>query len=298
MTNSLIRSAAALVLPTALVACSGITMVKDGTVLLAANNDYSYSSNMLLRVTPAVDGQFGRICLSMETVPGWTPVGMKCMNDQGLAYMHAVVPKSVTPYDPDKPQFRHNFLEKIVAEAATVKQAISLVRAYSLPPQHSAHVHLLLADASGDSAVIEWVDGDVKVLRRSGMTQIITNSLLSKPDPPEPPKSRFWRGSRMLESLSEPSVNAAVSVLKEISIRGRYKGDEVGSIDSAVFDITGRKVHVFYKRDFDHGLVLDLDSELAKGPRTEPLSKIFPNPIPFETGFRAETGPYTPKGEK
>jgi len=298
MLNSLICIAAALVAPAVLGACSGITIVKNGTVLLAANNDYSWSSNMQLHVTPASDGLFGRICLSMETVPGWTPVGMKCMNDQGLALSHAVVPKSITPYDPDKPQFRHNFLEKIVAESATVKQAISMIRAYSLPAEHNAHIHVILADSSGDSAVIEWVDGEVKVLRRSGPTQIMTNSLLSKPDAKEGPNSRLSRGSRMLAELKEPSVAAAVSVLKEISIRARYKEQDVGTIDSAVFDITGRKVHIFYKRDYDHGLVLDLDGALAKGPRLEPLSKIFPNPVPFETGWRIETGPYTPKEAK
>jgi len=102
----------------------------------------------------------------------------------------------------------------------------------------------------------------------------------------------------MLSELQEPSVAAAVSILKEISIRARYKGDDVGTIESAVFDISGRKIHLFYKRDFDHGLVLNLDDELARGPRTEPLSKIFPNPVPFETGWRIETGPYTPKAEK
>ena len=47
-------------------------------------------------------------------------------------------PNLETPYDPDKPEFAHNFLEKIVAECTTVKQAVALLRAYSLPPT-SAH---------------------------------------------------------------------------------------------------------------------------------------------------------------
>ncbi len=74
----------------------------------------------------------------METVPGWVPMGMKCVNEKGLAITHANVPNIETPYDPDKPEFQHNFLEKIVAECATVKQAITLVRAYSLPPDPTA----------------------------------------------------------------------------------------------------------------------------------------------------------------
>ena len=77
-----------------------------------------------------------------------------------------------------------------------------------------------------------------------------------------------------------------------------YKGQEIGTIESAVFDVAGRKMHIFYKRDYDHGLVLNVDDELAKGPRSESLSKIFPNPVPFEAGWRIETGPYTAKAEK
>jgi hypothetical protein len=55
-------------------------------------------------------------------------------------------------------------------------------------------------------------------------------------------------------------------------------------------------VHIYYKReDFDHPLTLDLDAEIAKGPRTVELKTLFPNPVPFETGHRHEDGPVAPK---
>ena len=281
-----------LLAPSILWCCSAVTIAMNGEVLLGHNNDNSFSRNMLLHITPNRDGFFGPVCVSMETVPGWVPTGMKCMNDQGLAITHANVPVSGTPYDADKPQFRRNFMEKIVAECATVKQAIALVRAYSLPPgPHGAHVHLMLADPSGDSAILEWADGEVKVIPRSGATQIMTNTLLSKPTDKEGPDSRLNRGRRMLAETKEASVSATVAVLKEISIHGRYKGDEVGSVESAVFNLTHRKVHLYYKRDFGHPLTLDLDQELAKGPHTAEFKTLFPNPVPFETGERYENGP-------
>jgi hypothetical protein len=89
-----------------------------------------------------------------------------------------------------------------------------------------------------------------------------------------------------------------VAALREISIRARHQGQDVGTLESAVFDITGRRVHLYYKRDFDHPLVLNLDEELAKGARTVEMAKLFPNPVPFETGWRVEDGPYTPKAAK
>lgn len=201
--------------PGTLAACSVVSIVKDGKVFVGHNNDNTFKLNMLLHVTPNRDGFFGRVCVSMETQPGWVPMGMKCVNEKGLAITHANVPHSETPYNPDKPQFQHNFLEKIVAECASVKQAVAMVRAYSLPPgPHGAHVHLLLADPTGDSAILEWVEGEVKVIRRSGPTQIMTNTLISKPSSTEGPNSRLHRGGRMLAEVKEASVASVVSVLK------------------------------------------------------------------------------------
>ncbi len=282
-----------ILMPAALPACSVVAVVKDGKVFLAGNADTSYSTVMELRVTPEVDGLFGRMCISMDTVPGWTPAGMKCMNDQGLAISHAVVPASKTPYDPDKPHFRHNFLEKIVSECATVKQAIAMVQAYTLPEQHGAFVHLMMADRSGDAAVIEWVDGEVKVIRRTGPTIFMTNSLLSKPGT-EGPNSRYTRGSRMLDQL-QPAPESIIPLLKEISVGAKIKGQEVGTLNSTIWDVTGRKLYVYYKRDFDHPLVFDLDAELAKGARTSDLPALFPNPVPFETAWRDDNGPVVRK---
>ncbi len=285
-----------LLTPTLLPACSSVAIVMDGKVLLGNHNDNSLALNMLLRVIPHRDGCFGRICISLENVPGWVPTAMKCVNEKGLAITHANVPETDTPYDPDKPELQHNFLEKIAAECATVKQAIAVLRAYSLPPApHFGHIHLMLADATGDTAIVEWADGEVKVVRRSGATQIMTNSLICKPSATEGPNSRLHRGQRMLAAVKEASVDNLVSVLKEISIRGRHQGDEVGSVESAIFDLTGGKVHLYYQRDFDHPLTLDLYDEIAKGPRTVEFKTLFPNPVPFEPGYRYEDGPIPAK---
>ena len=282
---------------TTLQACSAVAVVSGGKVLLGHNNDTAYSREMLLRIVPPGDGLFGRVCISMETVPGWTPMGMTCVNDQGLAITHANVPKGPTPYDPDKPQFRHNFLEKIVAESATVKQAVAMIRAYSLPAEHGAFVHLMLADSGGDSVVIEWADGELKVLPRRGATQFMTNFLLSKPETATGPQSRYARGARMLDKL-DPSVPGVVALLKEISVHGRHQGEEVGTLESVVFDLTGGKAYFYSKRDFDHPFVLDMAEALAKGARTESYNTLFPHPIPFEPGNRYEDGPPGPPAAK
>ncbi len=293
MRNSLLSIfALALLIPLPLPACSAVAVAINGTVLLAAHNDYSYASTFKLVVSPPRDGLFGRVCIAMDTVPGWTPMSMKCMNDQGLAISHANVPKSATPYDADKPQFRHNFLDRIVAECVNVKQAVSMIRAFSLPPgDHGAHFHLMLADPSGDVVVVEWADGEVKVIPRTAPTLLMTNFLLSKPETATGPKGRYARAARLLPEVKEASVASLIPVLKELSVYAKIRGREVGTVDTQVWDTTRRKVHIFYKCDFDHPLVLDLDEEFRKGPKSVEMPKLFPNPVPFTTDWRDENGP-------
>jgi hypothetical protein len=279
-----------LLAPAALLACSGIVVVKDGKILLGGNNDTSYSTQLKLRVVPSHDDLFGRVCVSMDVVPAWTPVGLDCMNDRGLAMVHANVPAAPTPYDPDKPQFRHNFLEKIVSECANVKQAVAMIQAYSLPAEHNAFIHIMMVDASGDSAVVEWVDGGVKVIRRDGNAQFMTNHLLSKPETAGGPKSRYARGSLLVPTL-EATPPGVVALLKEVSQGAIWKGNEVGTLHSNIWDVKDRKLYLYYKRDFDHPLVFSLDEELGKGAHTLELKDLFPNPSPFETQWRDENGP-------
>lgn len=277
-------------LPAVLAACSGLVLVKDGRVLLAGNNDTSYHDRLSLRATPGHDGLFGRVCISSVPVPEWSPFGTLCLNDQGLAVTHANTPDGHNPHDPDKPQFKHNLIEKIVAEAQTVKQAIAMVSAFTWPPGHEKGMHVMFADKSGDAAVIEWVDREMKVIRREGPALFMTNSLLSKPEAAGGPNSRYNRGMRMLASLNDATPEAAFSIMKEVSVGALLRGQQVGTLHSGVWDITRGELHLVYKRDYDHPRVFRLADLLAKGEHSVGLDELFPNPVPFETEWRDDNG--------
>lgn len=89
-----------LLVPGVVLACSAIVVVKDEKILLGGNNETSYSDQLVLRVTPSHDDLFGRVCVSMDVVRGWTPLRLDCMNERGLAIAHPNVPAAQTPYDP------------------------------------------------------------------------------------------------------------------------------------------------------------------------------------------------------
>jgi hypothetical protein len=283
--------AAIVALPDSTSACSALTIVKDGRVLLGGNNDAPITNDLELRASPARDGLFGRVCISRQVVPGWSPFGTMCLNDQGLAITHANTPAGNNPHDPDKPQIRHNFLEKIVAETATVKQALNLVRAHTFPPNFQPGVHMMVADKSGDAAIIEWAGGELKIIHREGPTLFMTNSLISRPETAGGPNSRFNRGSRMLPQIKEASPESVFAILKEISVYAVPHGQEVGTQQSVVLDVIRGELNLVYKRDFNHPRIFRLSEELAKGEHSTPLRDLFPNPVPFEQAWRDENGP-------
>lgn len=95
----------------------------------------------------------------------------------------------------------------------------------------------------------------------------------------------------MLPEIRDTSPAAIVPLLKEISQGARFHGEEAGTLHSSIWDVTGRKLHLYYKRDFDHPRIFNLDEELAKGEQTIELKTLFPNPVPFETAWRDEDGP-------
>lgn len=269
-------------------ACSAFVVVAGGKVIVAGNGDTSYSRNFKIWFTPKKDDDFGRVCIGFDQVAGWSPVAMGGMNEAGLILKHTVTPRTRTPYNPNKPHFRYNFAEKIIAECATVKQAVAMIQAYTLPQEHNAHVHLLLADAAGDSAVIEWVDDEVKIIPRNGPFQLITNFLLSNPQAGMYPSRRFTTGTQMLSALGEPSSENLVPILKEIAQYGRVQGEEVGTVYSTICDLKAGEMYLYYHRDFKKPLKLNLARELAKGPHSSELSALFPNPEPDDMKWKGD----------
>lgn len=109
--------------------------------------------------------------------------GIDGLNECGLAG-HLLYLKSANygPRDISKPGLQAGlWLQYALDNAATVKEALTLLAPVQIimvsAHGHQASLHLVLEDASGDSAIIEYVDGQVKVYHDRAYT-VVTN------DPP------------------------------------------------------------------------------------------------------------------
>lgn len=89
------------------------------------------------------------------------------MNEHGLTVGMAAVPDSKLPEDPDKPTIGSlRVIRLMLDQAKTVDEAIAVFEKFNIDPTGGPQIHYLIADANGDSALVELIDGEMKVVRR------------------------------------------------------------------------------------------------------------------------------------
>ncbi|MBO4209552.1 linear amide C-N hydrolase [Micromonospora echinofusca] len=98
------------------------------------------------------------------------------MNERGLAIGLAADDTATATPEPGKPKVGSVRIQRLVLDqAATVDEAVAIFGRYNLDFEGGPPLHYLLADASGASAVVEFVDGRMRVQRGTGPWQALTN---------------------------------------------------------------------------------------------------------------------------
>ncbi|UCC75740.1 MAG: linear amide C-N hydrolase, partial [Anaerolineales bacterium] len=137
--------------------------------------------------------------------------------------------------------------------AQDVEEAIALLHNYNVY-FHGPPLHYLLADASGHSAVVEFVDGDMRVLRNRQPWQVSTNFVVSEAQP-QGSDSECWRYNRVYEELKGVegglSDEEAVALLKSVS-----QGNTIWSL---VYNLSSGDVRVAMAQKYDQVHLFRLD---------------------------------------
>ncbi|MFR9777920.1 carcinine hydrolase/isopenicillin-N N-acyltransferase family protein [Micromonospora sp. MS34] len=98
------------------------------------------------------------------------------MNERGLAVGLAADDAATARPVPGRPTVGSvRILRLVLDRAATVDEAVAVFGRYNLDFDGGPPLHYLLADATGASAVVEFVDGELRVDRRRGPWQALTN---------------------------------------------------------------------------------------------------------------------------
>ncbi|HEY41736.1 MAG TPA: linear amide C-N hydrolase [Dehalococcoidia bacterium] len=177
------------------------------------------------------------------------------MNECGLAVALMAVDKAQPPNDPNKVDV--NVLTAIrlmLDKAQSVDEALSLLGEYNIP---SIMQHYLIADASGNSAVVEFVDGEMKVICNKHPWQVSTNFVLSR-FPESERRAQCPRYDTAYKTLEQTqgrmSHEEAMTLLKNLSGR---------TIWSLVYDMVNGEIDIVMARNYDqvHYFTLSMRNE-------------------------------------
>jgi hypothetical protein len=141
-------------------------------------------------------------------------------------------------YDPAKISLGYQDMRRLILDrAATLDEALTLLRTYNNLGAYGHHV--FIADAWGNSAIVEYFDGRVNVFPAVTSWQVVTNFMVAGADP-DLLLDRCWRFRRLHEELRLRQGRAdapfALDLLSQVT-QGRLGGG-VMTEWSVVYDLT------------------------------------------------------------
>jgi penicillin V acylase-like amidase (Ntn superfamily) len=262
-------------------ACTFVAMAKNGVVLAGYNEDFN-DLRTKVWFFRATDKAYGRMMWGADRALYPYQGGM---NDQGLFVDFNAVDTGWRP-DPRKPNLEETYdaIEHILMHAATVDDAVALFGEYNIDLSQGSYV---LADAGGESAIIEWAKDKLQVVERKGDHQIATNFIQSDyDDPKDANDDRYRIADRILRDAAGPSVDVIRRVLSAVHF------EAIGSttLYSTICDLVNKKVHVYHFHNYEEAAVFDLERELEKGDTGHSIPGLFPvrpySEVLFRSGFR------------
>ena len=178
-------------------ACSTfIATTPEEDDLFARNFDYVPSIGLIVRTAPK-DGyesisvvNLNHLGLSTENMPTkslfnriitlaapYAP--LDGMNEKGLAIGVLVIEEGVVHQDTGKvPITTTSAIRMVLDKAATVDEAIALLKQYDMNSSGETGYHFQIADANGDTAVVEYINNEMRVLTKEEGYTCATNFVL------------------------------------------------------------------------------------------------------------------------
>lgn len=178
-------------------ACSTfIATTPEGDDLFGRNFDYVPSIGLIVRTTPK-DGyesisvvNLNHLGLSKDNLPTKNLMNriitlaapyapLDGMNEKGLSIGVLVIDKGVVHQVTGKvPITTTAAIRMILDKAATVEEAIALLEQYDMNSSGDTGYHFQIADAEGNTAIVEYIDNEMHVLTKEEGYTAATNFVL------------------------------------------------------------------------------------------------------------------------
>jgi hypothetical protein len=246
---------------------------EPGSGLLGRNFDWRYSPALLLFTNPpdgyasvstvdiaylGFDGDraqgVAELALTerapLLATPLWPFDGM---NERGLVVGMAAVPEARMPRDPDRPTLDSlRIIRELLDHAADVQEAVALFQRYNIVWDGGPALHYLVADPSGQAALIEFYDGEMAVLTNEKTWHAATNFLLGPAgDSAAGVCQRYDRIAAELDgNQGRLTAPGALALLEEVA--------QPNTQWSVVYGMDNGELHVALGGDFQRVHVLQL----------------------------------------
>ncbi|MDE6868937.1 MAG: linear amide C-N hydrolase [Clostridia bacterium] len=230
-------------------------------------------------------------CFAAPYTPldGMNEMGLSCaifMSYQGENYdLNESGTVATDQNDPNKPDFTSTTMQRMILDyCATVDEAVELISSYNLHDSAKSSFHYMIADASGKSAILEWLpeenatdksdnDGSARVLKvlyntddmysglRGGADfdyQWITNFVVNDHKnyyESNDDKAGWDRYQYIYDNLNENNgviedEIAAMQILKAVG-RRTWNGGGGVTVHSVVYNLTDKTVRWVANENFD-----------------------------------------------
>ena len=175
------------------------------------------------------------------------------MNEHGLAVGLMALSSGDGGSDPQKVTIGSLHVVRLLLDyARDVEEALALLQQYNVDFTGGPPLHYLIADKLGNSAIIEYIGGEMMVLRPQTPWQVSTNFILSGINPEKWKYycNRYATAEAKLSSNNgELSTAEAMSLLQEVSQSGEYP--TIWSIWSMVYNMSSGAIQVVMNRKYD-----------------------------------------------
>ncbi|MBT3369058.1 MAG: linear amide C-N hydrolase [Nitrospina sp.] len=180
------------------------------------------------------------------------------INEAGLAVGMAAVPDGKMTLDPDKETVNSLLvIREILDHAGDVDEAISILDRFNIDYGTGPALHYLIADANGDALLVEFYQGEMRLIHNQTDWHQATNFLISSSG--DSPQGHCWRYDAIYSQLSENdgriSTTQAMGLLEDVA-QGATQW-------SVVYDMDSGDIHIAMGAAYDevHQLHLDLLSK-------------------------------------
>lgn len=142
------------------------------------------------------------------------------MNDQGVCMGMLAVPSAEPPLDPRKPTLNTTTAIRLVLDhAKSTREAIALLRRFNIRFSAGVDCHFLVSDASGHSAVVEFIGGKMTVIPKTRPWQTATNFIMAGPKTEGEGRDRYALAEKVLKKKKGiVSETDAMHILEKVSM--------------------------------------------------------------------------------